>query len=205
MTRPSDRRRPEPVTVPWSAVAGTALTAVAYLVVWLAPTLDLELTRALITAFFLEFFILHAGLMVPAARSVHPARGFLVAAVYLLAGVGVGIGLGPWAFVSFCYLTLTEILPALRAKGDDLVTTAIAGGGKAALYFVVLVPAMLLPVPRLGITEAIENELAIGLRGIGDPGPQNVLLAGVVFFAVLAYVRAQLARGSRSTRATGQT
>ena len=204
MSRLEERRQSPGAVGPRVSVVGTVLTSGAYLLVWLAPDLDRDLTRSLIDAFFLEFFIVHAGLMVPVTRAFDRRRGLLVAAIYLLASAGVGIGFGARTFVIFLYLTAMEIVPALRAQAGELAVIALAGLGKALLYFVVIVPAMILPVPRLGISAEVESDLALSLQGVGDPGPQNVLCAAFVFFAVLAWFRGRLAAGGPPTRATGR-
>ncbi|HVS15929.1 MAG TPA: carbon-nitrogen hydrolase family protein [Thermoanaerobaculia bacterium] len=126
-------------------------------------------------------------------EGVRPTEWGAPGGAYLLLALGVWIGLGLWTFVSFAYLMALEILPALRQRGEDLLVTAIAGAGKAALYFAAVVVAMVIPVPRLGVTPEVEAELGLDLRGVTDPGPQNVLLAGVAFFAILAFVRGRLA------------
>jgi hypothetical protein len=195
MRSSTGKRRGTPATTAhWTAAAGTALTAMAYLAAWLYPAVDLELTESLIYAFGLEFFIVHAGVMVPAARAGGHSRALLIAAIYLLIALAVGIGLGPWTFIGFAYLTVLEILPALQDRAEDLAVTALAGAGKAALYFVVIVTAFLLPVPLLGVTPDVDAALALDISGVTDPGPQNVLCAGFVYFAVLAGVRWRLAR-----------
>jgi hypothetical protein len=189
MKQPAEARPPP---LRWSAAAATALTAVAYLALWLYPGRDTELTRSFVVAFGLEFFLVHAGIMVPAARAAGPARAALIAGVYFLIAAAVGVGLGLWTFIGFAYLTALEIVPSLRARADEVALTALAGAGKALLYFAVLVTTMLLPVPRLGVSPEVEAALALSISGITDPGPHNILCAGVVYFALLAVVRARL-------------
>jgi hypothetical protein len=182
-------------TVPglqWTAVGGTALTAAAYLAVWLFPAFDIELTKAFVIAFGLEFFLVHAGTLVPAARAGGRSRATLIAAIYVLIAIAVGLGLGPWTFLNFAYLTALEIVPALRDRAEDVAVTALAGAGKAALYLVVIFTAMLLPVPKLGVTADVESALALSITGVTNPGPQNLLFGGFLYFSILAYVRARL-------------
>jgi len=130
--------------------------------------------------------------MVPAARSAGRARAALIAGAYVLIAVAVGLGFGLWTFIGFAYLTALEIVPSLRARAEELALTALAGLGKALLYLAVLFAAMLLPVPRLGVSPEIESALALSISGVTDPGPQNVLCAGVVYFSILAWVRGRL-------------
>jgi len=186
MEQPADA---QPPALRWSAAAATALTAAAYLALWLFPGRDTDLTRSFVVAFGLEFFLVHAGVMVPAARAAGRARTALIAGVYFLIAAAVGLGLGLWTFIGFAYLTALEIVPSLRARADEVALTALAGVGKALLYFAVVFTAMLLPVPRLGVSPDVESALALSISGVADPGPHNILCAGVAYFAILALGR----------------
>jgi hypothetical protein len=56
-------------------------------------------------------------------------------------------------------------------------------------YLAAVFATVLLPIPRLGITEAIQPQLGLTGSGLWVEHPQTVVVSGALYFGLLAWAK----------------
>jgi len=181
-----------------AALPDTA-NALAFAAAWVAPALvGLPFVRTMFVTFLLEFFAVHAGGMLMGFSQTHGVRDvkallMLVALALLYLGMGAmfcAIFDTWWPLVSLSLVVLAKVLPILlrRDTSEDLHGPALWALG-AVCYLGAVFATTLLPVPALGIDEAMRTALDLPGSGEWIDAPQKPLASGAIYFGLLAWLR----------------
>jgi len=153
--------------------------------------------------FVMEFIVLHAGIMIGGAAAADGSIGLtlLLLGFYGLFAALIALGFRNTSlFSSFLFVIGGRALGSLLGISTDSQALFLAHSLIGmVLYFVLVFSSVLLPWPRLGITEAIAAEQRVpgssGLwvdkphRAIG-PAAAYFLLLGIAEVALLTWVDA---------------
>lgn len=210
----------------WLAALPDAATAVGMGLAWAMPkVVGIPFVRAMFVTFLLEFLAIHAGGMlaggVPsknpsngpksakqAAVSVPepPARALAVtlagfALFYLVFAATFSLVFGMWwALVSFAFLLLAKMMPLLtRASSETDTHGGAIWATSVFLYIATVFATLFLPIPELGLDDAMRASLELPGTGVWIDDPERALSAGLIYFVLMAWTRGSLA-GARTTR-----
>jgi len=185
-----------------------AITAAAFVSLWFAPLWlgPRALSNALLTM-LVEFVLVHASGMLGGLLETR-AHSRRAQAIALL-----GFGLFYAAFIGAFAFAFGEWWPVvifgwlLLGKVQDLFSTSPADplhrqkrqamwALQVVAYLAAVFATVLLPVPRFGITEAIQPQLGLTGSGLWVEQPQTVVVAGALYFGILAWVKWRAWAGS---------
>jgi hypothetical protein len=178
-----------------------AITAVVFATMWIAPqVLGPGAIRSATLLMLVEFLIVHAtGFVGAFALDQSRSRPSRVASILGFALFYLGFVAAFawsfqawWPFLAFGWLLLSKILVVFEPGGGDAQKRARLGGGwalSAIAYVLGAVLTAMLPIPRLGVSEAVQA--AIGAPGSGAwiEEPQRVLAFGLFYFGFLAWTK----------------
>lgn len=169
----------------------------AFLVTWLEPfRLGERMVAYFMLVMLLEFIVVHSsGFMgfVVLNESMATHRKVLalvgLGAFYCLFAGGFGASFGAWWPVwTILLMTLNRIAGVFLSEPPrgDLVTPAMSVWGFSVLCYVVFAFATtLLPIPRLGITPAVQAAQQLSGGGLWVDEPHRVIAFGVLYFAAV--------------------
>lgn len=178
-----------------------AITATAFVSLWIAPLWlgTRAISNALLTM-LVEFVLVHAaGMLGGLLESRAHSRRAQVAAL-------LGFGMLYGAFIAAFAFAFGEWWPVLvfawlvLGKLQDLFSTSPADpmhrqqrqtmwAFQVVAYLAAVFATVILPIPRLGITEAIQPQLGLTGGGLWVEQPQTVVVAGALYFGLLAWVK----------------
>lgn len=178
-----------------------AITASAFVSLWIAPLWlgSRAVSNALLTM-LVEFVLIHAaGMLGGVLESRTNARSAQVTAL-------LGFGLLYAAFIGAFAFAFGEWWPVLvfgwllLGKLHDLFATSPANPEhrqqrqamwalQVVAYLAAVFATVLLPIPRLGITEAIQPQLGLTGSGLWVEHPQTVVVSGALYFGLLAWAK----------------
>lgn len=185
-----------------------AITAAVFLSLWMAPLWlgPRAVSNALLTM-LVEFVLVHAAGMLGGLLEsrAHSRRAQVVALL--------GFGLLYAAFIAAFALAFGEWWPVvvfawlLLGKVQDLFSTSPADPQhrqqrqamwalQVVAYLAAVFATVLLPIPRLGLTEAIQPQLGLTGSGLWVEQPQTVVVGGALYFGILAWVKWRAWAGS---------
>jgi hypothetical protein len=178
-----------------------AITASAFASLWFAPLWlgPRAISNALLTM-LVEFVLVHAsGMLGGLLESRSHSRRAQVLAL-------LGFGFLYSAFIGAFALTFFEWWPVLVfawllvGKLQDLFGASPADpahrqrrqtmwAAQVVAYLAAVFITLLLPVPRFGISEAVQPQLGLTGSGLWVGQPQTVVVAGVLYFGLLAWLK----------------
>ncbi len=172
--------------------------AAVFLITRVRPaTLGPFMVKWLLVVMLVEFIIIHSAAfmgVVGFAAASRAARGARI--------VGIGLfytlfaGAMSWVFRSwfpitaFWGQTLNRLSSVLLGQGQDLGQKAVVMAGWAAstvFYLLGCFATIVLPIPRLGITEQVVAAQQIPGGGLWVEHPEKVIAFGVLYFGLTAW------------------
>lgn len=194
--------------LPEMVAAGT------FAIAWVAPgRLPWALLRSLVLVMLVEFLIVHsAGFLggallaegVSTGKRVGTLLGF--GAFYLLFAGAFGLAFGSWSpVVTLLWLVGSRVLTVVvdpRPTEDERHRQASLWAVGALLYLIGVFVTTLLPIPKLGVTEAVRDGLDLPGSGLWIDQPHRVFVFGLLYFALLALVEVTDFRFARSSLPT---
>lgn len=178
-----------------------AATATLYAICWFAPaTLGYDWIKTLMLVMLIEFLVVHSGGFIGQTVLSDASRGIKLKAIvgfgafYMLFVLAFCFALGEWwPIAAFGWLLVGKFLmvvlePKPRAEERQRLTSLWALSVVAYLFAVFA--TVLLPVPEFGIDATAREAAAIPGSGLWVEQPQTVVAAGLLYFAVLAWVKA---------------
>jgi hypothetical protein len=106
-----------------------------------------------------------------------------------------------WPFLAFGWLLLGKlrtIFDARDPEGSGARGAQAMWGISALAYLASVFATAFLPLPRLGIGEAVLAQLQLPGSGLWVEQPHRVIAAGVLYFGLLAWGKWRLARAPAS-------
>lgn len=191
--------------MPWPqrliAALPDAVTAGFFLTVWLAPMVPGEAAVAnSMLAMLVEFIIVYStGIMavfvltgtIPKNKRLLGIAGFTLFYLVFIAAFALAFGEW-WPFLAFGWLLLGKFAVVLsrKAPSTEQSRRMMTHWGLAVVFYIlgVLVTSVL-PIPRLGITEDVQSQLALQGSGLWVDEPQRVIAFGMLYFALMAWCK----------------
>lgn len=188
------------------AVLPDAVSAVAFACLWMFPlAFGASGVRNGMLVMLVEFILIHSTAFLGAAafagnasrlRRVGLLAGFGMLYLVFIAAFSYAFEAW-WPFLAFGWLLLGKLRTIFDARDPDGGGTrgAQAMWGISALAYLASVFATaFLPLPRLGIGEAVLAQLQLPGSGLWVEQPHRVIAAGVLYFGLLAWGKWRLAR-----------
>lgn len=178
-----------------------ALTAGFFLLLWIVPGwLGEDALRTGLLMMLVEFVLVHAtGILGQIALGADPGRSrwkpLLGFSLLYLAFVGA------WAFAFEAWWPLLALLWLVAGKAQ-LAMQPVAGAEKlermksewamsAIFYLGGVFATVILPIPRLGISHAVQSAADLPGSGVWVDQPHTVVAFGLVYFGLLAVAKAR--------------
>jgi hypothetical protein len=181
------------------AAAPDALTALCYAVTWVAPfAWSGGAVKTLMLVMLMEFLVVHSGGFLGAtvlADDVSKAKKSLAlvgfGAFYLLFATAFSLAFQAWwPVLTFAWLLGSRFalvwlspLPREDEKSRQMSLWALS----VAAYLFAVFMGVLLPLPRLGVSEAVVGQLGLAGSGLWVEKPHTVLCSGLLYFSVMAW------------------
>lgn len=176
----------------WIAAAPDFLIGATFFVLWVEPEfLGITRIRDGVLLMLMEFIVIHsAGIMgavawadTPAPRKALQMLG--LGLLYTVAAAGFALGFKTWwPLLGFWGLTINHLLGALLDPGSagerQLVQATWAV--TAVLYLGAAFASVLIPWPRLGVTPAVLEQVALPSSGAWIEQPWDVMATGFLYF-----------------------
>lgn len=193
----------------WAALPD-GITAAGFAFVWLFPFAldDLSVKTALLVM-LLEFFLIHAtGFFTAIGGSPKVPRAWRMLAMagltlFYLAMVGAfAMSFGEWwPLLAFLWLAVGKAAWAWGTRpgaGDDaLLMPMMAWAGSVVAYLFGAFFTLLVPVPRLGMSEEVQPRFGLDGGGLWIEEPHRVVAFGLVYFGLLCAAKLLMARRAK--------
>jgi hypothetical protein len=174
------------------------LASAAYFAAWLAPaSLPPGMPKSLVLGMLVEFLVVHSGGLLAGWMERGERRralpGLLVlAAAYILFAGAFGLAFRSWAPVwVMSWLLGSRVLTVVadrRDRGAEIDRQRALWAASAVLYILLAFACTLLPLPRLGIDEAVRATLDLPGSGLWIDEPHRPLAMGAFYFGLLAWI-----------------
>lgn len=176
-----------------------ALTAAFFISVWLAPfALSDKAVRSAMLIMLVEFILIHATAFLTAfalqAGLPRVKRVLAIAAFGLFYSLFIALFVmifqERWPILVFAWLLLAKLAGALAPQPPDAVQLGrqqSAWALSVLLYILGVLATVLLPLPRLGMTETAQAQFALPGSGLWIEQPHRVIAFGAFYFGVLAW------------------
>jgi hypothetical protein len=190
----------------WAALPD-GVTAAAFAMVWISPfALGQFAVKTALLVMLLEFFLIHAtGFFTaiggaPNVRKRHRVLSLLGLSLFYL----LMIGAFAWSFeewwplLAFVWLAVGKVAWALGSRAgaadDAIAAPMLAWAGSVVAYLFGCFLTVLVPVPRLGMTEALLPSFGLDGGGLWLEEPHRVVAFGLLYFELLCAGKLALAR-----------
>ena len=196
-----------------------ALTAVIFLVAWVAPTaLGPPWVKDLMLTMLIEFIVMHSGVfyasIIGGSAQARATRSlFLVGltAFYMLFIIGFSLAFkSTWPIVAFGWLFVSRFANIwIHPQLSERATAAVASqwAASAIFYIVGVFATLLLPLPSLGLTREFVASMHLTGSGVWIDHPHTVIAFGALYFAAQAwfkyYVASKASAGDVGTTERG--
>lgn len=196
----------------WAALPD-GITAAGFALVWLFPfALDELSVKTALLVMLLEFFLIHAtGFFTaiggsPKIRRVWRMLAMAGLTLLYLAMVGAfAWSFGEtWPVLAFLWLAVGKAAwawgtrPGAGAGGDDaMAMPMVAWAGSVVAYLFGAFATLLLPLPRLGMTQEVQPRFGLEGGGVWIEEPHRVVAFGLVYFGLLCAAKLLMARQPR--------
>jgi hypothetical protein len=177
------------------------LTALCYLVTWIAPLAwSPAAVKTLMLVMLMEFLVVHSGGFlgvtvladdIPKWKRSLALLGF--GSFYLLFAAGFSLAFKAWwplwTFVWLLGSRLALLWLAPLPRDAEKQRQMQMWGASVAAYLAAVFAGVLLPLPRLGVTEAILPQLGLTGGGLWVEKPHTVLCSGLLYFGLMAWTK----------------
>lgn len=183
-----------------------AITALACLVVWIAPrALGQDAVKTLLLMMVMEFITVHAtGFFTTIALSdgIPPMRRIVhllaLSLLYLLFIVGFSSAFHAWwPFTVFGWLVVGKIAWVFakpRGRADELGRQMSMWAFSVVAYIGAVFAGLLLPLPQLGLDAATVASLHLPASGEWVAHPHKAVAGAFLYYALLAAIKGRGAR-----------
>lgn len=179
------------------SIFGDVVLALAFWATWLqVDSAFMRPIETLLVVMLVEFIVIHSAAMM---GGVWLGDGSVTKRVKMLAGFGVLYIVFAasyakyaeewWPVVVMAGLMVNRMLTVVLVPNpDDGVRKKVeAGWARSTMLYLLLTGAtVMLPVPRLGISEEVVDAAEIGGGGLWVEQPQKVIALGALYFSALA-------------------
>ena len=174
-----------------------ALTALLYLITWIAPgELGPERVKQLMFAMLIEFLVLHSSaafLDGSSGGSARARRMWLLCALSALyiafAALFAWAWDSAWPLFAFVWLFVCRFFHLLtRAPGADERSQAAFYAASLATFFGAML-VLVLPLPRLGLTPEFAARMQISGAGALATEPRLLITFGATYFLLQAWLK----------------
>ena len=178
-----------------------ALSCAVFLLVWTSPgMLGAVWVKNLMVTMLLEFLTVHSGGFIGTTLANPDASRLLKTKVvlgfgsfYLLFAGAFSLAFDAWwPLAVFAWLLLAKLaivwlapVPTAQEQQRQTMFTAASVGG----YVIGVFLTTLLPVPQLGIDDAVAEAAAIPGSGLWVDEPHRVVAFGALYFGFMAWVK----------------
>ena len=183
------------------AAAPDAITALCYAATWLAPLAwGPGAVKTLMLVMLIEFLVVHSGGFLGAtvfAEGVSKARKSLAllgfGSFYLLFAGAFSLAFHAWwPLLTFAWLLgsrrgLVWLAPVPRE--EEARRQVKMWGLSVGAYLFAVFMGVLLPLPRLGVSEAILPQLGLAGGGLWVEKPHTVLFSGLLYFGLMSWAK----------------
>lgn len=202
---------PASVVARLCAAAPDAATSALYLWTWIDPLHFSDgMVKSLMLVMMMEFLVVHSGAFIGLAvlsdsatrlQKTYVVLGF--GAFYMLFAGAFSLAFHSWwpalSFVwllaaKFAVVWLTPLPPA-----DEVQRVKSLWAISVAAYLLSVFAGVLVPMPRLGLTEEILPRLALPGSGLWIEQPQTVIASGAIYFFLVAWSKLAYRGGSSNT------
>ena len=183
------------------AAAPDAITALCYLVTWIAPfAWSSAAVKTLMLVMLMEFLVVHSGGFLGAtvlADDISKLKRSLAllgfGSFYLLFAAGFSLAFKAWwplwTFVWLLGSRLALLWLAPLSRDEEKQRQMQMWGASVGAYLFAVFMGVLLPLPRLGVSEAILPQLGLTGGGLWVEKPHTVLASGLIYFAVMSWAK----------------
>jgi hypothetical protein len=178
-----------------------AASATVFMALWIAPlAFGGSGVRNAMLVMLVEFILVHAtGFLGVAAfagnasrlRKVGMLAGFGVLYLVFIAAFSSAFDAW-WPFLAFGWLLLGKlgiVFGARDAAGLSARDAPQAWAMSALAYIVAVFATLFLPLPRLGLEQAVLEPLQLPGSGVWVEQPHRVIAAGALYFGMMAWVK----------------
>ena len=176
-----------------------AVSALAFACLWAFPLAFGESgVRKGMLVMLVEFILIHSTAFLGAmafaesasrTRRVAMLAGFALLYLGFIAAFSLAFDAW-WPFLAFGWLLLGKLRIVFHARADS------ASGGVQAIwalsalaYLGAVFATVFLPLPRLGLAEAVLPQLRLPGSGLWVEQPHRVVAAGMLYFGLLAWIK----------------
>jgi hypothetical protein len=183
------------------AAAPDAITALCYALTWAMPLAwSPGAVKTLMLVMLIEFLVVHSGGFLGAtvfADGLSKAKKSLAllgfGSFYLLFAGAFSLAFQAWwPLLTFVWLLGSRLallwLSPLPREEEARRQMQMWGLSVGAYLFAVFL-GVLLPLPRLGVTEALLPQLGLTGSGLWVEKPHTVLCSGLVYFGVMSWAK----------------
>lgn len=187
------------------AVVPDVVSALAFAGLWLSPlAFGRSGVRNAMLVMLVEFVLIHASAFLGATafaegatklRRVAMIGGFGLVYLGFIAAFASAFD-AAWPFIAFGWLLLGKLRVIFGRGGPH-----VASGGFAAMwalsalaYLAAVFATSFLPLPRLGLGEAVRPLLDLPGSGLWIDQPHRVVAAGMLYFGLLAWAKWRVLR-----------
>ncbi|RYD14384.1 MAG: hypothetical protein EOP90_13300 [Lysobacteraceae bacterium] len=182
------------------AVVPDVVSALAFAGLWLSPlAFGPSGVRNAMLVMLVEFVLIHASAFLGAAafaegatklRKVAMLGGFALLYLGFIAAFASAFD-ATWPFIAFGWLLLGKLRVIFHRAGPDGTSGGFAAmwALSALAYLAAVFATMLLPLPRLGLGEAVRPLLDLPGSGLWVDQPHRVVAAGMLYFGLLAWAK----------------
>jgi hypothetical protein len=186
------------------AAAPDAITAICFGATWAMPLAwSVDATKTLMLVMLMEFLVVHSGGffgMVVLATDIPKLKRSLailgLGCFYLMFAAAFSLAFQAWWPVwTFLWLLGSRFaviwlspLPREDEAGRQMSLWALS----CAAYLAAVFAGVLLPLPQLGITEAVLPQLGLSGSGLWVEKPYTVLASGLIYFSIMAWAKWKL-------------
>ena len=169
--------------------------AVGFLVTWLQPRwLGVDMLPYAVLTMAMEFIVIHSSAFMGAvalsnaSRATRTARIVGLGVFYSVFVAGFSLIFRTWApTIAFWSLTANRLATVLFHDEDEQARIGATWALSFLTYFIWVVVPLVLPLPRLGVTDAVLAEAAIPSEGAWVDAPEKALVSGAGYFLSQAY------------------
>jgi hypothetical protein len=169
-----------------------------FLITWIAPlTLGDQMVKWLLLVMLMEFIVIHSAafmgrVAISNADRTKRTTGILgFGALYTVFAGAFSLAFRSWwPITSFWGQTINRLLGVILGQVPDEQQKAFIMRGWAAsaiFYLLGCMVTLLLPIPRLGLTPAIQAAQHITGGGVWVEQPQKVLAFGFLYFGLTGW------------------
>jgi hypothetical protein len=183
------------------AAAPDAITALCYAATWALPLAwGAGAVKTLALVMLMEFLVVHSGGFLGAtvfAEGMSKAKKSLAllgfGSFYLLFAGAFSLAFHAWwPLLSFVWLLGSRLallwlapLPREAEASRQMHLWALSVGA----YLFAVFMGVLLPLPRLGVTEAVLPQLGLTGSGLWVEKPHTVLCSGLLYFGIMSWAK----------------